>query len=233
MSGSLLLIAGIRLRYFLPPVIIVACGRRVHLPQPVKLEAFHLASQRPMRSERIYSWLHLEETRRDKGLQAYEAMVALGSGGLTGKGLGDGRQKLGFVPEHHTDFIFSIIGEELGLIATLLVIAAFVAIVFCGIYIAMNAGDTFGLLLGSGITFLIGLQAFINIGVVTSALPNKGLPLPFISYGGSNLLMMLASVGLLLSIARQAREAEGENWQDHAGGGDAANPFAKRLQPEP
>ncbi len=79
----------------------------------------------------------------------------------------------------------------------LLVIAAFVAIVFCGIYIAMNSSDTFGLLLGSGITFLIGLQAFINIGVVTSALPNKGLPLPFISYGGSNLVMLLASVGLL------------------------------------
>ena len=88
----------------------------------------------------------------EKGLQAYEAMVALGSGGLTGKGLGDGRQKLGFVPEHHTDFIYSIIGEELGLIATLLVIGAFVAIVFCGIYIAMNSVDTFGLLLGSGIT---------------------------------------------------------------------------------
>jgi cell division protein FtsW len=142
-------------------------------------------------------------------MQAYEAMVALGSGGLIGKGLGDGRQKLGFVPEHHTDFIFSIIGEELGLIATLLVIAAFVAIVFCGIYIAMNSIDTFGLLLGSGITFLIGLQAFINIGVVTGALPNKGLPLPFISKGGSNLLIMLASVGFLLSIARQARAGEG------------------------
>jgi cell division protein FtsW len=91
------------------------------------------------------------------------------------------------------------------LIATLLVIVAFVAIVICGIYIAMNSRDTFGLLLGSGITFLIGLQAFINIGVVTSALPNKGLPLPFISYGGSNLLMMLASVGLLLSIARKSQ----------------------------
>jgi cell division protein FtsW len=156
-------------------------------------------------------------------------MVALGSGGLTGKGLGDGRQKLGFVSEHHTDFIFSIIGEELGLIATLLVIAAFVAIVFCGIYIAMNSCDTFGFLLGVGITFLIGLQAFINIGVVTSALPNKGLPLPFISYGGSNLLMMLVSVGLLLSIARQAREAEGV-MQGMMVGSDVANPFARRTQ---
>ena len=161
----------------------------------------------PMRSERVYSWLHVEETRRDKGLQAYEAMVALGSGGLAGKGLGDSRQKLGFLPEHHTDFIFAIIGEELGLIATLLVIATFAGIVFCGIFIAWNAIDTFGMLLGTGISFLIGLQAFINIGVVTSALPNKGLPLPFISYGGSNLMVMLAAVGLLLSIARQAKPA--------------------------
>jgi cell division protein FtsW len=218
-SGILLLISGIRLRYFLPPVLIVAIGIGAFI--------YHT----PMRSERIYSWLHVEETRRDKGLQAYEAMVALGSGGLTGKGLGDGRQKLGFLPEHHTDFIFSIIGEELGLIATLLVVLSFVAIVFSGIYIAMNATDTFGLLLGSGITFLIGLQAFINIGVVTSALPNKGLPLPFISYGGSNLLMMLSCVGVLLSIARQGRETErvfGRMGTELEG----ANPFARRSQPQ-
>jgi cell division protein FtsW len=232
-SGGLLLIAGIRLRYFLPPVLIVAVGAGVFMYySQLELAAMHQRGQRgAMRSERIYSWLHLEETRRDKGLQAYEAMVALGSGGLTGKGLGDGRQKLGFVPEHHTDFIFSIIGEELGLIATLLVIAAFVAIVFSGLYIAMQACDTFGFLLGAGITFLIGLQAFINIGVVTNTLPNKGLPLPFISYGGSNLLMMLVSVGFLLSIARQARELDAESWQ-LSGGADAANPFARRPQPQ-
>jgi cell division protein FtsW len=131
-------------------------------------------------------------------------MLALGSGGWTGLGLGNGRQKLGFVPEHHTDFIFSIIGEELGLVATLAVVIAFIVLVVCGICIAWSARDTFGQLLATGITFLIGLQAFINIGVVTSALPNKGLPLPFISYGGSNLLAMLACVGLLFSIARQA-----------------------------
>jgi cell division protein FtsW len=218
-SGVLLLIAGIRLKYFLPPVLAVAVGVGVFI--------YH----NPMRSERIYSWLHLEETKRNKGHQAYEAMVALGSGGLTGKGLGDGRQKLGFVPEHHTDFIFSIIGEELGLVATALVIVAFIAIVFCGTYIAMNARDTFGLLLGAGITFLIGLQAFINIGVVTSALPNKGLPLPFISYGGSNLLAMLASVGLLLNIARQARESDG-GIRILATEADVANPFARRPQPQ-
>jgi cell division protein FtsW len=217
-SGILLLVSGIRLNYFLPPVIAAAIGIGVFI------------YYNPMRSERIYSWLHVEETRQDKGLQAYQAMVALGSGGLTGKGLGDGRQKLGFLPEHHTDFIFSIVGEELGLIATLLVIIAFVAIIFCGIYIAMNSTDTFGLLLGSGITFLIGLQAFINIGVVTSALPNKGLPLPFISYGGSNLVIMLVSVGLLLSIARQARENDG-GMRNMMTDGEVANPFARRTPP--
>ena len=219
-SGVLLLIGGIRLRYFLPPVIAGALA--------VSLFIYH----NPMRSERIYSWLHLEETKQAKGVQAYQAMVALGSGGITGKGLGDGRQKLGFVPEHHTDFIFSIIGEELGLIATLLVIAAFVVIVFCGIYIAMKAADTFGLLLGSGITFLIGLQAFINIGVVTGALPNKGLPLPFISYGGSNLLIALVSVGLLLSIARQARESDG-GLRNGLPEREGANPFARGKQSNP
>ena len=219
-SGVVLLIGGIRMRYFLPPVILGALA--------VGLFIYY----NPMRSERVYSWLHLEETKQAKGLQAYQAMIALGSGGLTGKGLGDGRQKLGYVPEHHTDFIFSIIGEELGLIATLLVVAAFVAIITSGIYIAMNACDTFGFLLGVGTTFLIGLQAFINIGVVTGALPNKGLPLPFISYGGSNLMIMLASVGVLLSIARQAREAEGVMQRMIAGGG-VVNPFARRIQTQP
>jgi cell division protein FtsW len=218
-SGVLLLIGGIRLKYFFPPVILGALAVGIFI------------YYNPMRSDRVYSWLHLEETKQAKGVQAYQAMVALGSGGITGKGLGDGRQKLGFVPEHHTDFIFSIIGEELGLIATLLVIAAFVVIVFCGMYIAMNATDTFGLLLASGITFLIGLQAFINIGVVTSALPNKGLPLPFISYGGSNLLIALVSVGLLLSIARQARETDA-GIRNVLPQSEGANPFARRKQAE-
>jgi cell division protein FtsW len=150
----------------------------------------------------------LEQHKDGVGYQAYQAMIALGSGGWTGLGLGNGRQKLGFVPEDHTDFILSIIGEELGLIATLFILLAFVIIVICGIYIALNARDPFGFLLGSGVTLLIGLQAAINIGVVTSALPNKGLPLPFISYGGSNLMAMLTCVGILFSIARHAPARE-------------------------
>jgi cell division protein FtsW len=192
----MLLIAGVRWRFILPPVFAGLTGL-----------AFSLARD-PMRRARIMSWWELEKHKAGVGYQAYEAMLALGAGGWTGRGLGNSRQKLGFVPEQHTDFIFSIIGEELGLIATVLVVLAFVAIVVSGICIAMRSPDTFGMLLGSGISFMIGLQALINIGVVTSALPNKGLPLPFISYGGSNLVLMLTSVGLLLSIARQAREPE-------------------------
>jgi cell division protein FtsW len=192
-GGIVLLLAGARFAYLLPPVVagLLAVGTFIYF--------------NPMRSDRVYAWLHLEETKQGKGLQAYQAMVALGSGGVTGNGLGDSRQKLGFLPEHHTDFIYAIIGEELGLAATLSVVFAFVTVVVCGLFISRRSCDTFGFLLGSGLTCLIGLQAWVNIGVVTSALPNKGLPLPFISYGGSNLLMMLTAVGLLLSIARRAR----------------------------
>lgn len=194
-SAAMLFVAGARWKYIVPPVIAGTAGL-----------AFSLIYD-PMRTKRIFAWLHTDEHKNDVGYQAYQAMLALGSGGWTGLGLGNSREKLGFLPEHNTDFIFSIIGEELGLIATLLVVLAFVILVICGMYIASHASDNFGMLLASGLTFLIGLQAFINIGVVTSALPNKGLPLPFISSGGSNLLMMLTSVGLLLSIARRARVA--------------------------
>jgi cell division protein FtsW len=191
-SGAILLLAGVQWKFIIPPVILAIVGLVVSILHD------------PMRMKRIFSWLDLEQNKAGVGYQAYQAMIALGSGGWNGLGLGNGRQKLGFVPEHHTDFIFSIIGEELGLVATLLVIVAFVVISLCGFYIALRAKDTFGTLLATGITLLISLQAAINIGVVTSALPNKGLPLPFISYGGSNLLAMLTCVGILMSVARQA-----------------------------
>lgn len=191
-SCIILLIAGIRWSYVLPPVLICSALLGLYL------------STNQVRSERIYSWLHLEETKMDKGMQVWQGIVALGSGGWTGVGLGDGRQKLGFVPFHHTDFIFSVIGEELGLIATLAVILAYLAILYCGIYIAWHARDTFGMLLAAALTFLIILQAIINIGVVTGSVPNKGISLPFISYGGSNLVVMFTTIGLLISVARQA-----------------------------
>jgi cell division protein FtsW len=191
--GGMLLLAGVQIRFILPPVILAVTGLAWSLWHD------------PMRRERILAFLHPEKYKNGVGYQSWQAMIALGSGGWTGLGLGNGREKLGFVPEHHTDFILSIIGEELGLVTTLLVVLTFVVFVICGLYIAGRARDTFGLLLASGLTLLIGLQAAINIGVVTSALPNKGLPLPFISYGGSNLLAMLTCVGLLLSVARQVR----------------------------
>jgi cell division protein FtsW len=193
-GGAILLVAGVKLKYVVPPFVAGAIALGISL--------YH----DPVRAKRIFSWINLEENKEGVGYQAYQSMLALGSGGWMGLGLGNSRQKLGFLPEHRTDFIFAVIGEELGLVATLLVVAAFILIVACGIYISARARDKFGFLLGVGITFLIGLQAFINIGVVTSALPNKGLPLPFISYGGSNLLAMLTCVGILFSIARQARE---------------------------
>lgn len=195
-GGVVLLLAGVQWKFIVPPAGLALAGLGYSLVHD------------PMRTARILAWLHPKEHLSGAANQAYEAMLALGAGGLTGLGLGNGRQKMGFVPEQHTDFIYSIIGEELGLVATLLVIIAFISLVLSGLYIAWHARDSFGLLLGCGISFLIGFQAFINIGVVTSALPNKGLPLPFISYGGSNLLMMLTCIGILLSIARQARGPE-------------------------
>lgn len=158
----------------------------------------------PVRSRRIFGWLNPELYRESTGYQAWQALIAFGAGGWTGLGLGEGRQKLGFVPEHQTDFIFSVVGEELGLAATLTVLCCYVVFVVCGLTIAANARDTFGKFVAAGLTFLIGMQAFINIGVVTSVLPNKGIALPFVSKGGSSLVAMMGCVGLLLSVARMS-----------------------------
>jgi cell division protein FtsW len=143
--------------------------------------------------------------------QQWQALLAFGSGGPWGLGLGESRQKMLYVPEAHTDFILPIIGEELGVIATLAMVAAFCAVVVCGVLLATKASDLFGLLLGVGIVAVLSLQAIINIAVVTNSIPNKGMPLPFISYGGSNLVMLLAAVGMLVNIYRHAlAQAEGQ-----------------------
>ncbi len=191
-SGILLLIAGVRWKHILLPAAAGAAGLAVSILHD------------PMRMNRIFAWLHPQEHLNGAALQAQQAMIGLGSGGWLGVGLGNGMEKHGYLPEIQTDFIFANVGEELGLVATLLIVLAFVIIAICGIFIAVNAREPFGALLATGMTFLICLQAAINIGVVTSALPNKGIPLPFISYGGSNLLAMLTCVGILFSIARQA-----------------------------
>ncbi len=191
----MLIVAGARLRYILPPLIL---GAALFAGMVIR---------DPMRSDRIYSWLHLEETKGGVGFQAWQARLALGSGGLTGLGFHTSTQKR-LVPENRTDFIFAILGEEFGYLGSLALLAAYVALFWAGLAIASRAADSFGQLLAVGITFLIGLQSFINLGVVSSALPNKGLTLPFISYGGSSLIMMLFAIGILLSVARHSEPAE-------------------------
>jgi cell division protein FtsW len=162
-----------------------------------------VATQISERMGRLSAFLHPQNFKEDAGLQQMQALIAWGSGGMEGLGLGNGRQKMLYLPYAHTDFIFPIIGEELGLRVSLLVVFLFVVIIVCGVLIALHAKDRFGLLLGCGVVSLLALQAAVNIGVTTSLLPNKGLPLPFISYGGSNLVACMFAIGLLLNIYRQ------------------------------
>ena len=163
-----------------------------------------VATHMSERMGRLAAFMDPERFKDDAGLQQMQALIAWGSGGMEGLGLGNGRQKMLYLPYAHTDFIFPMIGEELGLRVSLLVVFLFVVIIVCGMMIALHAKDRFGLLLGCGIVSLLGLQAAVNIGVTTSLLPNKGLPLPFVSYGGSNLAACLFGIGLLLNIYRQA-----------------------------
>lgn len=157
------------------------------------------------RQGRLLAFLHPEKYRLGEGLQQWQALIAFGSGGVEGLGLGEGRQKMLYLPYAHTDFIFPMIGEELGLRITLLTVAGYLLICLCGSLVASNARDRFGLLLGIGAVMMIALQAAVNIGVTTSLLPNKGMPLPFISYGGSNLMVCLFMIGLLVNIHRQGK----------------------------
>ena len=162
-----------------------------------------VATHMSERMARLSAFMDPERFKDDAGLQQMQALIAWGSGGMEGLGLGNGRQKMLYLPYAHTDFIFPMIGEELGLRISLLVVFLFVVIIVCGLMIALHAKDRPGLLLGCGIVSLLGLQAAVNIGVTTSLLPNKGLPLPFVSYGGSNLAACLFGIGLLLNIYRQ------------------------------
>jgi cell division protein FtsW len=158
------------------------------------------------RQGRLLAFLHPEQYQEKEGHQQWMGLIAFGSGGVEGLGLGNGRQKMLYLPYAHTDFIFPVIGEELGLRVTLVIVFCYLLIVTCGILISLHAKDRFGMLLGMGCTSILGLQAAINIGVTTSLLPNKGLPLPFISYGGSNLFFCLVCVGILINIYRQGKD---------------------------
>jgi cell division protein FtsW len=166
---------------------------------------FLVALAVPERVQRLVAFMDPEKYRLCEGLQQWQGLIAFGSGGFDGVGLGEGRQKMHYLPYAHTDFIFPMIGEELGLKATALTVFAFLVILLCGALISANARDRFGMLLGFGCTMLISIQSMVNLGVTTSLLPNKGMPLPFISYGGSNLVVCLFLIGLLVNIHRQGQ----------------------------
>ena len=154
------------------------------------------------RSERILAWLNPEAHSSDKGFQTVQALYAIGSGGILGKGLGQSMQKLGFLPEAQNDMIFSIICEELGLFGAIAIILMFLLLIWRFMVIASNATDLFGALLVVGVMGHIAIQVILNIAVVTNTIPNTGISLPFISYGGSAVMFLLIEIGMVLSVAK-------------------------------
>ncbi len=169
--------------------------------------AIALVVLKAYRFKRVLAFLDPEGTKLGDGFQLYQSLIALGSGGMIGRGLGGSMQKLFYLPEAHTDFIFSIIGEELGLIGTTVILGAFALLAWRGLRVALLAPDRFGSLLAVGITMMIAVQAMLNITVVTGLAPTKGLPLPFVSNGGSSLLINMVAMGVLLNISQQASPA--------------------------
>jgi len=161
----------------------------------------------PYRIGRIKTWLDPWADPTNTGFQTIQSLYALASGGLFGLGLGQSRQKT-FLPEAYNDIIFAIICEELGIVGAALVILLFAVLIWRGIRIAMNAKDTYGMLVATGITAVIAFQSIINMGVVTNTIPNTGQPLPFVSYGGTSLLFLMAMVGILLNISRYPKDRE-------------------------
>jgi cell division protein FtsW len=159
--------------------------------------------------QRLVTFLNPWADPQDKGFQVVQSLIAVGSGGLNGLGFAQGKQKMFFLPFAHSDFIFAVIGEELGLLGALTVVAIFGIFLWRGARAALLAPDRFGMLLGVGIVALIVAQALFNISVVLSLVPTKGIPLPFISYGGSSLVPTLVAAGLLLNISQYAGSSSG------------------------
>lgn len=211
----LLLLAGARWLYIAAPAIVGGAA----------IAAMVVVS--PMARDRIDAWVNPQAHRDGASHQVLKGLYAFAQGGIEGRGLGRGTLKYN-VPEVHTDFILPAVGEELGLTFTLAIVAAYLTILVCGLMVAMRAPDPFGLLLAAGITLLICAQAMINIGVVTAVFPNKGMPLPFVSRGGSNLAVLMTMVGVLVSVARadcSETDDTGATPMRGAGGG-RRNPFA-------
>ena len=193
LTFAMLFISGMKLRY-LASLSIAA------VPVVVML------IMEPYRLKRVTSFLNPWADPQGSGFQLVQSFIALGSGGMTGVGLGSSQQKLLYLPESHTDFIFSIIGEEFGFIGVTAIVMLFLVLFLKGVSIANRTQDRFGYYLAIGLSLMVALQALINFAVATGLIPTKGLPLPFISYGGSSLLVNLIAIGMLLNISRSRRE---------------------------
>jgi cell division protein FtsW len=157
------------------------------------------------RADRLFAFIRADEDPAGLGFQTIQLLIALGSGGISGLGLGASRQKFFYIPGSHTDGIFAVIGEELGFLGAVAVILLFVVLIYRGFRVVFNARDDFGALLATGIVCWIAYQALINVGGITRAIPMTGIPMPFLSYGGSALAALLAAIGVLLSVSRQAQ----------------------------
>jgi len=186
-GGVMLFLSGVRLKFLIPAAALA-------------LALFGLAIYHdPIRLQRITSFLDVEANRGDSAYQLWQGILAFGAGGVEGVGLGAGRQQMSFLPEAHTDFIFAIVGEELGLVFTLGVVLLFLILFLVGVLQLRRAPNLYQYLLVLGALLFITFQALINIGVVTGCLPTKGMSLPFISYGGSNLVFMFTLIGIILN----------------------------------
>ncbi len=186
---AMLFLSGTRLRYIISLAFLA-------LPMLIML------IKEPYRLRRVTSFMDPWKDPLGSGFQLVQSFIAFGSGGITGVGIGSSKQKLSYLPESHTDFIFSIIGEEFGFIGVSVIVALFVVIFFRGFSLANRTQDKFTYYLAVGLSLMISVQALVNFAVATGLVPTKGLPLPFISYGGSSLLMNMAAIGILLKISR-------------------------------
>jgi cell division protein FtsW len=163
---------------------------------------WYYATSAEYRLERLTSFRDPFASMQDEGYQLSQSLIAFGSGGLFGMGLGQGRQKMAYLPYPESDFIFAIVGEDFGLLGCIVVVALYLAFIFAGMRVALNCQDKFGCLLAAGITMMIGVQALLNMGVVIGLLPTTGLPLPFFSAGGTSIMIFMAAIGILLNISR-------------------------------
>ncbi|MFP2911755.1 putative lipid II flippase FtsW [Pyxidicoccus sp. 3LFB2] len=192
-------------------VLLFAAGAKLSYLVGMVLMALPIAyvaiASSPYRMKRILAFLDPWAHRHDIGYQVAESLMSIGSGGVSGLGLGDGRQKLFFLPEAHTDFIFSILAEETGLVGVGLLVALYGVVLWRGVRASLAAGETFGTYLGLGITSIIAFQATVNMCVAMGLLPTKGLTLPFVSYGGTSLVVLMGAAGVLLSLSANAQPA--------------------------